>query len=500
MAEGLGSLASGFLSGFQVMNNYQRGKKEDERADKAMSLRETESQRAADYQQWGMKRTEGRDAKADEQWGLGHALQREQLDHSRQTSKDASARGWAQLSMQQRQQKLQELQEQRIQRQQEQEDNQLFLQQNGHVIQSVYNDPSLLQQNPDLLKVFEHPAARHLDPRRFANPDMANANRTVMGHLNKVVQMGANGELDNKSDQELYQTYNQPEVIKAANTALGYELSKGVGDIDPQTGKAIKSKSLVGFVPGPNGDTVVPTMRVEYEDGSSANRPATLNRTADPDDPVKEVPVTDLIKYFGAQGSVIQQMQESGVMGSLSQTMGFTEGPDKKGYKTAATGMLKEKAKQLASVDKMLAKKEIEEDQAVKMKQDISATFAGQKEGLGDLHNINQPRQKKNQDPLKAWVESAPDGQGKSARRDWLKVLAASGAPEDVAAVRSGDPAALDERVNFHLQAAKELSNSELEERIAAKEGATPAGSPQQAGGPALSQTQGGRITYGLSR
>ena len=53
---GVSGLAEGFLAGFNTMDRYQRGQKEDERMDKAMSLRdamwqnEQERQKKADAQ------------------------------------------------------------------------------------------------------------------------------------------------------------------------------------------------------------------------------------------------------------------------------------------------------------------------------------------------------------------------------------------------------------------------------------------------------------------
>lgn len=462
MAEGLGSLASSFLAGFQTMDGYQRGKKQDERADKALGLREAESQRQADYQQWSMKRTEGRDAKADEQWGLGHALQREQFEHGKQASKDASVRGWAQLSLAQRQQKLNE---QRQQRQQQMEEDQLFLQQNGHVIQAAYNNPELLLQNPDLLRVFEHRAAKHLDPRRFADPELAQANRTVMGHLHEVVQMGARGELDNKSEQELHQLYNKPEVIKAANKALEFELGKGVGDLDPDTGKAIKAKRLAGFVPGPSGDTLIPTMEVEYDDGSTARRPATLNRSADPDDPVREIPATDLIRYFGSQGAVIQQMQQSGVMGQLSQTMGFSQGPDSEGYKKAATQLEQQYQKDVASLERSSAFGTDAEGKEAAREQLERQRQRGLSE-LRSLYGVGGQRESKPGNPvvnLSAWVEGDP------GRQQFLQALAQRGELKNL----TNNPAAVDEIYNEMLAVQEEQQQNAvyagIEEKIMEK-------------------------------
>ena len=47
-------LAEGFLAGFNTMDRYQRGQKEDERMDKAMSLRDAMWQNEQSGRKWQM--------------------------------------------------------------------------------------------------------------------------------------------------------------------------------------------------------------------------------------------------------------------------------------------------------------------------------------------------------------------------------------------------------------------------------------------------------------
>lgn len=456
MAEGLGSLANSFLAGFNTMNSYHRGKKADERADKQMSLREAESQRNADHQAWSRERTEQRDTASDERWNKSHKLQKDNAD---QTNK----RGWARLSMQQRQAKINE---QRQRKQDQQLEQQQYLEKNAHIIQAFYNDPSVLSQNPDLIKVFENPAAEHLHPGRFADPKLAKANKTVMGHFNNIINMGAKGELEGKSDEEIFSLANPPEVTKALEVALKPELSKSVGDIDENTGMVITKKHKPRLVPGPSGEGVIPIMEVVYEDGSVADKPATIGRGTDADSNVVEIPYQQLIQYFGSQGNIIKSLNESGVMAGVSQSLGYSEQPDRKPYQSAATGLLKEEAKLLASVDKQLAENKINDKVAAKMKQGIRQTFTEQGSELRGLFGAGVKSRATQNDELQAWASGDP------TRQAFTKEMAQSGALKDLMA----NP---ERRDSLYIRYQREVERLHANEKAAAiqeKMGLTPQG------------------------
>ena len=80
-------LAEGFLAGFNTMDNYQRGQKADERAEREMSLRDAmwqntqERQKKADEQYQGeLVYRKERDAVSDKQWNLEYAGRQHQLE------------------------------------------------------------------------------------------------------------------------------------------------------------------------------------------------------------------------------------------------------------------------------------------------------------------------------------------------------------------------------------------------------------------------------------
>ena len=96
-------LAEGFLAGFNTMDRYQRGQKEDERMDKAMSLRdamwqnEQERQKVADERyQSELAYREGRDKLADDRYDKQFALNELQMKASEARAGAAERRAAAQ--------------------------------------------------------------------------------------------------------------------------------------------------------------------------------------------------------------------------------------------------------------------------------------------------------------------------------------------------------------------------------------------------------------------
>ena len=126
-------LAEGFLAGFNTMDRYQRGQKEDERMDKAMGLRdamwqnEQERQKVADERyQSELAYREGRDKLADAKYDKQFALTERQMKASEARAGAAERRAAAQEARQQ-----QEYEWQKTLR-----DKQLFQQENLPIIQS----------------------------------------------------------------------------------------------------------------------------------------------------------------------------------------------------------------------------------------------------------------------------------------------------------------------------------------------------------------------------
>jgi len=101
-------LAEGFLAGFNTMDRYQRGQKEDERMDKAMGLRdamwqnEQERQKVADERyQSDLAYREGRDKLADAKYDKQFALTERQMKASEARAGAAERRAAAQEARQQ---------------------------------------------------------------------------------------------------------------------------------------------------------------------------------------------------------------------------------------------------------------------------------------------------------------------------------------------------------------------------------------------------------------
>ena len=130
---GVSGLAEGFLAGFNTMDRYQRGQKEDERMDKAMSLRdamwqnEQERQKVADERYQGeLEYNKGRDKLADARLDRQFALTERQVKSAESRAGAAELRATAQEARQQ----------QEYEWQKDLRDKQVFQQENLPIIQS----------------------------------------------------------------------------------------------------------------------------------------------------------------------------------------------------------------------------------------------------------------------------------------------------------------------------------------------------------------------------
>lgn len=475
MAEGLGSLASGFISGFQMMDGYQRGKKEDARADKLMGLRELESQRDHDYKQWNMKHTEGRAGRKDFESNRTHE------QGLRQFAADQDYRKRT-LSLQQQQEsrlaKAQQFEVEQVERQQFQEEH-------TPLFSVIYEKAAAGQPlTDDEMRIATDPRAGKFNIGLY-NSEALQAGQTALRELDGIIKQGAAGELGAMEPQALHQRINSPEITSAMKVITRGDASKVEGKIDPATGKLITDAEFSDFMPLPPGEDGVPrfaiNLAVTYDDGTTERKPVTEGRSPDQKDPIKHFTIPTLGSYLGQHTYISQAVVNSGIQ----EKLGFTEGPDTEGYKGAATGMYKQMTKDLASIDKAMAKgpenNGMTEEQGAAAKQQIMETYQGQEGGLRDLYGTGA-KGKKQGDPLTEWANDNPERSG------WLPTLAGpKGTAEDKAAMRSGDPAQIEARINFYTQEAEKIEQnavaSGIEQKVMEKAGGVAQGSRPTQGG-----------------
>lgn len=392
-------LAEGFLAGFNTMDRYQRGQKEDERMDKAMGLRdamwqnEQERQKVADERyQSELAYREGRDKLADAKYDKQFALTERQMKASEARAGAAERRAAAQEARQQ-----QEYEWQKTLR-----DKQLFQQENLPIIQSGWQavtegkDPG--QQ---FWSVVRDPRAGSFNPERYLQQDYAEAGKTFVTYAGNLVRQAQEGKLD-PTTPEGHAAVNNPDFIKAAGTLYQDEVNKGVGDIDPESGKTITGKQLNNIMITPDGRGVVLGVEVTYDDGSKAVRPVTNNRTSSPDDHPKVIPINDFLKPAYQRAALAKHM--IGNAEQLRVSLGLSAGPDDAGFKKAVTELEKQHGQNKARISASNAEDKDLQQEA------LDAQFERSKASLADTYGKTRiaeaPRQEA---PIKEWTGGDPE-------------------------------------------------------------------------------------------
>ncbi len=392
-------LAEGFLAGFNTMDRYQRGQKEDERMERSMGLRDAMWQNEQDRQKVADERYQseleygkGRDKLADARYDKQFALTERQMKASEARAGAAERRAAAQEARQQ-----QEYEWQKTLR-----DKQHFQQENLPIIQSGWQavtegkDPG--QQ---FWSVVRDPRAGSFNPERYLQQDYAEAGKTFVTYAGNLVRQAQEGKLD-PTTPEGHAAVNNPDFINAAGTLYQDEVSKGVGDIDPESGKTITGKQLNNIMITPDGRGVVLGVEVTYDDGSKAIRPVTNNRTSSPDDHPKVIPINDFLKPAYHRAALAKHM--IGNAEQLRVSLGLSAGPDDAGFKKAVTELEKQHGQNKARISASNAEDKDLQQEA------LDAQFERSKASLADTYGKTRiaeaPRQEA---PIKEWTGGDPE-------------------------------------------------------------------------------------------
>ncbi|WP_429151427.1 hypothetical protein [Aeromonas hydrophila] len=392
-------LAEGFLAGFNTMDRYQRGQKEDERMDKAMGLRDAMWQNEQDRQKVADERyqsereySKGRDKLADERFDRQFDLTERQVKSAEDRANAADRRASASEARQQ----------QEYEWQKEQRNKQLFQQENLPIIQSGWQavaegkDPG-----EKFWGVVRDPRAGSFNPERYLQQDYADAGKTFVTYAGNLVRQAQDGKLD-PTTPEGHAAVNNLQFIKAAGTLYQDEVSKGVGDIDPESGKTITGKQLNNIMITPDGRGVVLGVEVTYDDGSKAVRPVTSNRTAAPGDHPKVIPINDFLKPAYQRAALAKHM--IGNADQLRTSLGLTAGPDQVGYKKAVTELEKQHGQNRARISASNA-----EDKDLQLDA-LDAQLEQSKAALADTYGLtSKTDEPKQETPIKAWTGGDPE-------------------------------------------------------------------------------------------
>lgn len=397
--KGVSGLAEGFLAGFNTMDRYQRGQQEEERLDKAMSLRdamwqnEQERQQVADtrYQEeQGYNR--GRDKVADERADRQFALTERQVKSAEARANASERRAAASEARQQ----------QEYEWQRELRNKQLFQQENMPIIQSGWQAVAEGRDPGDQFwRVVRDPRAGSFNPERYLQHDYAEAGKTFVAHASNLMRQAQEGMLD-PSTPEGHTAVNDPTFIQAAGTLYQDEINKGVGDIDPESGKTIKAKKLSNIMVTPDARGVVLGVEVTYDDGSTDIRPVTNNRTSAPDDQPKVIPLNDFLKPAYQRAALSKHMISNA--DQLRTALGLTAGPDQAGYKKAITDLEKQHGQNRARVS--ASNTDDKDAQLDALDAQLEQSKAALAEIYGVANNADEPKQEA---PLKAWTGGDPE-------------------------------------------------------------------------------------------
>lgn len=392
-------LAEGFLAGFNTMDRYQRGQKEDERMEKSMGLRdamwqnEQERQKVADERyQSELAYREGRDKLADAKYDKQFALTERQMKASEARAGAAERRAAAQEARQQ-----QEYEWQKTLR-----DKQLFQQENLPIYQSGWQ---LLREGKDPGEQFWAAAkderAGLFNPHRWVEPGALDKSTYVVKHTGNLMNLLKDGKLD-PSTPEGNALINDAKYLEGMDYLYRDEVRKGVGDIDPASGKTITDKKLANMMITPDGRGLVLGVEVTYNDGSKDVRPVTNNRTSAPDDHPKVIPINDFLKPAFQRAALVKEI--SSKAGDISRWTGLTAGPDQAGYKKAVTELEKQHGQNRARISSSNA-----EDKDLQLDA-LDAQLEQSKAALADTFGMTSKAEEKEAGtPIKEWTGGDPE-------------------------------------------------------------------------------------------
>ncbi len=392
-------LAEGFLAGFNTMDRYQRGQKEDERMERSMGLRDAMWQNEQDRQKVADERYQsereygkGRDKLADARYDKQFALTERQMKASEARAGAAERRAAAQEARQQ-----QEYEWQKTLR-----DKQLFQQENLPIYQSGWQ---LLREGKDPGEQFwvaaKDERAGLFNPHRWVEPGALDKSTYVVKHTGNLMNLLKDGKLD-PSTPEGNALINDAKYLEGMDYLYRDEVRKGVGDIDPASGKTITDKKLANMMITPDGRGLVLGVEVTYNDGSKDVRPVTNNRTSAPDDHPKVIPINDFLKPAFQRAALVKEI--SSKAGDISRWTGLAAGPDQGGYKKAVTELEKQHGQNRARISASNA-----EDKDLQLDA-LDAQLEQSKAALADTFGMTSKAEEKEAGaPIKEWTGGDPE-------------------------------------------------------------------------------------------
>ncbi|CRY31861.1 PD-(D/E)XK nuclease family protein [Yersinia enterocolitica] len=395
---GVQGLADGFLAGFNTADQAISRNRELGLRDAAQQQQVKDSDRnyglAQDQVNW-RKETDNRDYQyksqrdsvGDEQWNKNYGLAQ-----ANQRTANASLGMRAQeLNMRKNEFNFQRSHAERQQRMQEE----------MPVVQALYKQIETTGQvDPQLYGQISKDNPLH--PSRFFGQGAID---NVM-EINQIMPKVLSGEMN----------YNDPKVLKTMNTALAPYIERNIDEVDPESGKKIKSKELAHIGISEDGKFVIPGLKVTYSDGSTANKPMTQFGSADVNDnQVAKIPIDEFMNKVRGYSQMVGQLNQpdrAKFIGSMVNP------PDKaamrqerEGYRKELLDIGKDEAKHLAILNKNATL--LDEKQLAAAREDIKSNTEKRRRLATQLYGSREAEPSaEEQAELQAFIEEYSQNAG----------------------------------------------------------------------------------------
>ncbi|HHL2713299.1 TPA: hypothetical protein ACQ39K_004976, partial [Yersinia enterocolitica] len=319
---GVQGLADGFLAGFNTADQAISRNRELGLRDAAQQQQVKDSDRnyglVQDQINW-RKETDNRDHQyklqrdsvGDEQWNKNYGL----AQANQRTANASLGMRVRELNMRKSEFNFQRSQAERQQRMQEE----------MPVVQALYKQIETSGQvDPQLYGQISKDNPLH--PSRFFGQGAID---NVM-EINQIMPKVLSGEIN----------YNDPKVLKLMNSVLAPDIARNIDEVDPQTGKKIKSKELNHIGITEDGKFIVPGLKVTYTDGSTDNKPMTKFGSADvKDNQLAQIPIgqfMDRVRGYSQMVGQLNQPDRAKFIGNMVNP------PDYSALKEEAKGLRKD--------------------------------------------------------------------------------------------------------------------------------------------------------------
>lgn len=351
-------LAEGLLAGFQVGNQYYNGKQ-----DREYRAQQAEREQANSDRQFGLAQTQIESAAKRDERNFGYQQERDQVGDKRadqemslRAAAQRSAAGNAAASLNLRRQELafQIGNQQRTQR----------LQEEQPIVNAFYE--GVKTGNVDVNLLNQISKDNPLNPARFYGKDAIETAKQVQTVVPQVIS----GQMD----------YNDPQAISILNKTLQPYINRNIGEKVDGTDKTITKKELQHIGLSEDGQSVIPTLKVTYSDGSTALKPMTEGGSSHPeDDSVTRIPIANLQQELAGFSKVAATLNAPSVINALQPYIGGTKnGGEQKEYRQAVLDVQSDAAKAKAGINKdglmtpeevQLAESRIDQQAADRMQQ-----------------------------------------------------------------------------------------------------------------------------------